>query len=105
MPAPAAQRPGRSQSQGPLAGRPHVSTAGSSRTAPRSETAAGSDQPHDQQQDDRADRGIDDFRHKAAAEMNAEPWKQQAGDQRAGDADENIADDAKAGATDNLTGK
>ncbi len=37
--------------------------------------------------------------------VNAEPRKQQAGDQRAGDTDENIADDAKAGAAYDLSGQ
>jgi len=63
-----------------------------------SEPAAASEQPHDHQQNDGADRGIKDLAHQAGADGNAEPWKQQAGDQRAGDTDENIADDPKAGA-------
>ena len=36
---------------------------------------------------------------------NAELGKQEAGDQRAGDADEDIADDAKAGAAHDLAGQ
>ena len=67
----------------------------SSRTGPisfdgsyGSETAADPDQPDDQQQDDGADRRIDDLRDEAGAEMDAELRKQQAGDQRAGDTDE-----------------
>jgi hypothetical protein len=60
--------------------------------------AASKKQSHDHQQYDGADRGIDDLTHEAGADGNAEPWKQQTGDQRAGDTDENIADDAKAGA-------
>src|ERR1700682_1252595 len=62
-------------------------------------------QPHDQQQHDGADRRIDDLRYKTCAEMDAEPRKQQAGDQRAGDTDDNIADDPKAGAPHHLSGQ
>jgi hypothetical protein len=69
------------------------------------EAAAGSNEPNDQQKDDGADRGIDDLPDKAAADGNAELWKQQTGNQRAGDADENIADDPKAGAAHDLSGQ
>src|SRR6267143_3610588 len=68
-----------------------------------SEPAAASEQPHDHQQNDGADRGIKDLAHQAGADGDAEPWKQQAGDQRAGDTDENIADDPKAGAPHDLS--
>ena len=37
--------------------------------------------------------------------MEAESRKQQAGDERAGDADQNIADDAEAGAAHDLSGQ
>src|SRR5882672_11875115 len=75
-------------------------------TAAASEPAAASKkQPHDEQQDDGADRGIKDLAHEAGADGDAEPWKQQAGDQRAGDTDENIADDPKAGAAHDLPGQ
>jgi hypothetical protein len=69
------------------------------------EAAAGSNQPNNQQKYDSADRGIDDLPHDAAADGNAELWKQQTGDQRAGDTDENIADDPKAGAAHDLSGQ
>jgi len=66
---------------------------------------AGSDQPHDQQQQDGSDCGIDDLRDQAGADVNAEFRKQKACHQRAGDADENVADDAKAGAAHDLAGE
>src|SRR5258705_11958701 len=69
------------------------------------EAAAGSDQPNDQQKYDGADRGIDDLPDDPAADRNAELWKQQTGDQRAGDTDENVADDPKAGAAHDLPGQ
>src|SRR5271167_691474 len=70
-----------------------------------SESAAGPDQPHDQQQQYGADRRIDDLRNQAAADGNAELGKQVARDQRAGDADENVANNAKAGAAHDLAGQ
>ena len=66
------------------------------------EPPASSNQAQDQQQNDGADGGVDDFRNQPAAEMNADLREQQARNQRAGDADHNIADDAKAGAADDL---
>src|SRR6266851_7135282 len=75
------------------------------RSAATSEPAAGSKQPHDQQQDDGADRRIEDLAHEAGADGNAELRKQQTGDQRAEHTDDNIADDAKAGAADDLPGE
>src|SRR6266403_4177705 len=69
-----------------------------------SEPAAGSNEPHHQQEQDGADRRIDDLPHEAGADGNAELWKQQTGDQRAGDTDENIADDPKAAAAHDLSG-
>src|ERR1700692_5001997 len=70
-----------------------------------SETAAGSDQPHDQQQHNGADRGIDDLRYQAGADMDAELRKQKTGDKRAGDTDETIPGDAKAGAAHDPAGQ
>src|SRR5258705_47891 len=43
--------------------------------------------------------------HEAAADGNAELWKQQTGDQRARDTDENVADDPEAGAAHDLPGQ
>src|SRR5271167_2277335 len=70
-----------------------------------SEAAPGSNQPHDQQEQDGADRRIDDFRDEATTDMDTKLWKQITGDQRAGDTDENIPDNAKAGAAHNLSGQ
>src|ERR1700730_14599690 len=75
------------------------------RDAAASEPAAGPKQPHDQQQDDGADRRIQDLAHEAGADGNAEFRKQQTGDQRAEHTDDNIADDAKAGAAHDLPGE
>src|SRR5438876_9152913 len=63
---------------------------------PISPTTPASNEPYDQQKYNRADRGIDDLPHDPGSDGNAELWKQQTGDQRAGDTDENIADDPKA---------
>ena len=67
------------------------------------ETAA--EQPHDQEQHDGADRGIDDLRYETGAEMDAQSRKQQAGNQRAGNTDDEIADQPKAGAPYHLSGQ
>src|SRR5579859_6293573 len=67
--------------------------------------ATGPDQPDNQQQYDGADRRIDDFRHQAGADRDAELRKQVACDQRAGDTDDDVADDAKAGAAHDLAGQ
>src|SRR3954465_14348741 len=83
-------------------GRPGKLAAAQRRT---SEAPTGSKQPHDEEQHDRTDRGIDDLRYKPRAEMNAEFRKQETGEQAAADADENITDDAEPGATHNLSGQ
>src|SRR5579871_2013747 len=70
-----------------------------------SEFSTATHKAHDHKQDDGADRGIDDLRHQAGAEMNAESGKQPACDQRAGDADHDVADDAKSSAADDLAGE
>src|SRR5713101_4108173 len=75
------------------------------RDAAASEPAAGSKQPHDQQQDDGPDRRIEDLAHEAGADGNAELWKKQTGDQSAEHTDDNNADDAKAGAAHDLPGE
>src|SRR6185312_14751141 len=75
------------------------------RPAARSPAAAAADQPHNHEQDDGANRRIDDLGDEPGAQMNAEFWKQQARDQRACDTDEDVADDAKAGAADDLAGQ
>src|SRR6266403_533448 len=70
-----------------------------------SETATGPEEPHDQQQQNGADRGIDDLADNAGTERDAKFGKEKTGDQCAGDADENIADDSKAGAAHDLAGQ
>jgi hypothetical protein len=62
-------------------------------------------QPHDQQEDNRTDRGIDDFRDEATTQVDAKLGKQPTRDQRAGNADQNVADNAKAGASHDLAGQ
>src|SRR5439155_24320335 len=56
------------------------------------ESSASSHQAHDQKQDDGADRGIDDLRDEPRADANAELGKQETRHQRAGDADQDVAD-------------
>src|ERR1700757_1443239 len=62
-------------------------------------------QPHDQEQHDGADRGIDDLRNQPAADMNNELGKQEGGNQRARDADQDVADDAEPRAAHDLAGQ
>src|SRR5471032_2528066 len=62
---------------------------------PNSEPAAGTHKPHDQQQHDGTDRGIDNLRYEARSQMNSKLGKQIARHQRAGDTDEDIADDSE----------
>src|SRR5450759_137612 len=71
----------------------------------RLKSAAGSNKPYDQQENDGADRGIDDLRDEAGADVDAKLRKQIAGNQRAGNTDENIADEPKAGAAHDLSGQ
>src|ERR1700743_2069140 len=73
--------------------------------APSPTAAAAAEPAHYQEQDDGADRRIDDLENEAGTEPKAKPRKQQARDQRAGDADQNIADNAKTGAADDLAGE
>src|SRR5579871_5058582 len=67
--------------------------------------AAAPDQPDHQQQYDGADRRIDDFRNETGADVNAEARKQPTGDEGADNADNDIADDAKAGTAHDLAGQ
>jgi hypothetical protein len=67
-------------------------------TVDSSPLEAASKEPHDQQEHDRANGGINDLRYEAYADMDSKPRKQQAGNQRAGDTDKNVADNPKAGA-------
>src|SRR5689334_10109132 len=68
----------------------------------RSETAPAAKKPHNDQEQNGPDGRIDDFRNKPATEVDTELGKQEAGDQGAGDANENISDDAKTGAAHDL---
>src|SRR4051794_15330393 len=71
-------------------------------TAPAGAT---SQQPYDQQQQDRSDRRVDNGPNDAGAEMNAKLRQQPASDQRADDSDQQIADQSEAGASHNLAGQ
>src|SRR5947209_5227545 len=72
---------------------------------PTSPSAAAAKQPDDQKQQYRADGRIDDRTDQAGAEMDPELRQQPAADKGAQDADNQIADDPKAGATNDLTGQ
>ena len=62
------------------------------------------DEPHDDQQHDRTDRGVDDRGHEPGAEMDPEARYQPASDEGAEDADHDVTKDAKPGSADDLTG-
>jgi hypothetical protein len=79
-------------------GSPSPTTAPSA--APSTATA---EQPHDEEQQYRADRSIDDCADDAAAEMDAKLRQQPAADKGTQDANNQITDDAKAGPADDLT--
>src|SRR5579872_1668683 len=64
-----------------------------------------SDQAQDHQQDDGADKGINDGADQAAADDNAELRQQPAGDDGADDADDDIADQPKSAALDDHAGE
>jgi hypothetical protein len=63
------------------------------------------DQPDNDQQDHRADEGIDDRGDEAAADGNAKPGQKPARNQTADDADNNVADQAEAAAFDDHAGE
>jgi O-antigen ligase len=63
------------------------------------------DQANDQEQQNRAERGGDDGGEDTTAEVKAEARKQGAGNQRADDADQNIAKQTEAGALHQLSGQ
>jgi hypothetical protein len=71
----------------------------------RSEPAAGTHQPHDQQKQYGADCGIDDLRQQPGPETDSELGKQIACHQRAGDADKDIADDSETRPAYDLSGQ
>jgi len=68
-------------------------------------SASAANQPDDQQQYQRSDDGIDDRRNDTRAEVDTELRKQPTPDEGADDPDEEVADNPKAGALNNLTSK
>jgi hypothetical protein len=68
-------------------------------------SSSATNQPDDQQQDQRSDGGIDDRRNDPRAEVDTELRKQPTPDEGAYDPDEEVADNPKAGALNNLTSK
>src|SRR6202035_2994789 len=76
------------------------------RPAPASSPPAlSADQPDDQEQQYRADRSTDDRRDNARAEMDSELRKYPARNKRPRDSNDEIANEAQAGALDDLAGK
>ncbi len=68
--------------------------------------AAAAHQANDQQQDHRADGGIENLAHQAAGgDVDAEFREQPRGEEGADDADDDVADQAEAGALDDLAGE
>src|SRR5947209_6016593 len=83
--------------------REHGSPAPAPAPAPAaSPAAATAEQTDHEEQQDRADGGVDDRADHAGAEMHAELRQQPAADKRAQDSDDDIADDPEAGAADDL---
>jgi hypothetical protein len=62
-------------------------------------------QSQNEQQDNRADEGVDDCGNDPAADYDADLWQQPAGDQGADNADDNITDQPVAAAFDRHTGQ
>src|SRR5215471_5940904 len=62
-------------------------------------------QPQNDQQDDRADEGVDDRSNEAAADYNANLREQPTSDQAADNTDDNVADQSVAATFDYHTGK
>jgi hypothetical protein len=59
----------------------------------------------DHQEQQRADRGVDDRRDKARAKVDAELRQQPGADQRSDDSDDEVADNSEAGAAHDLSGQ
>src|ERR1700724_568954 len=76
-------------------------------TAPPSAAPAAlvAHEPDDQQEQHRADRGIDDRPAEAEADVDAELGQQPRADERSEDADEKISDDPEPGAAHDLPGQ
>src|SRR5271155_675487 len=63
------------------------------------------DQPDNDQQNHRADEGIDHVGNKAATDEESDPRQQPAGDKRADNADDDVADQPETAALDHHPGK
>jgi hypothetical protein len=63
------------------------------------------DEPDDQKQYDRADRGVDDRADEAGAKMKSDPGQEPMADESADNANGEIANQAEAGAADNFAGQ
>jgi hypothetical protein len=61
------------------------------------------DEPQEQQQDDRADRRADDNAYQTDAQVNAKARQKPSADKRSENADDNVADETKAAASDERT--
>src|SRR5271155_4073235 len=66
--------------------------------------SASANEPDDDQQQNRADRSVGDRGYDAVAEVNVELWECPASDESSGNADDEIAEDAKARALHDLAG-
>lgn len=70
-----------------------------------SPSTATAEKPHHEEQQYRADGGIDDRADDTAAEMDAEPGQQPTAYKGAQDTDDQIADDPESGPANDLTGQ
>jgi hypothetical protein len=67
-----------------------------------SPSASTMNEPHDQQKDQRADRGVDDLRNNSRAKVDAKLRQQPTAEEGAYDSDAEIADDPKSDASHDL---
>ena len=67
--------------------------------------AAAPDEPDDEQQQDRADRGVEDRRDNSDAKMDTEARQQPAPDKGTDNSDDDVTEDAKPGAAHDLAGQ
>jgi len=77
-------------------------TNGRLRTFPPTRLPSATNEPDDQQQDQRTNGGVDDCRNNSQAKMDAELRKQPTADEGAYDSNEEIANDPKADALQDL---